>query len=43
MKYAKGVFADGHVATYDKFVPSDMTYDPQNPGVAWEDLGPLPE
>ena len=30
-------------ATYDKFVPGDMTYDPQNPGVAWEDLGPLPE
>jgi prepilin-type N-terminal cleavage/methylation domain-containing protein/prepilin-type processing-associated H-X9-DG protein len=37
------LFGDGHVATYDKFVPSDMTYDPQNPGVAWEDLGPLPE
>ena len=37
------LFGDGHVGTYNKFVPSDMTYDPQNAGVAWEDLGPLPQ
>ena len=37
------LFGDGHVATYNEFVPSDMTYDPQRLGVAWEQLGPLPE
>ena len=37
------LFGDGHVATMSKFVPSDMTYDPQTGGVTWEELGPLPE
>jgi prepilin-type processing-associated H-X9-DG protein len=32
------LFGDGHVAPFRKFDPSYMTYDPQNPGVDWNDL-----
>jgi prepilin-type N-terminal cleavage/methylation domain-containing protein/prepilin-type processing-associated H-X9-DG protein len=32
------LFGDGHVRPFTRFDPAYMTYDPQNPGVPWEDI-----
>jgi prepilin-type N-terminal cleavage/methylation domain-containing protein/prepilin-type processing-associated H-X9-DG protein len=32
------LFGDGHVGTFKKFDPTAMTYDPQNPGVDWDNV-----
>ena len=36
------LFGDYHVATYKKFDPHYMTYDPHHGGVSFEEVGPEP-